>query len=391
MPSTYSTNLGIELPEDGELDGLWGDVVNLNMNILDRAINGSVSLTLSGTSSTLTTSDGVLSNGQYKLLVLGGSPSGTHTITISPNDAQKIYFVRNTTAQSVVFTQGSGGNVTIAAGDSGIIYSNGGGSGAAVVNLTDDFAMSSVKITGGSITGITDLAVADGGTGVSTLTGIVKGNGTSAFSAAIAGTDYLAPAAIGVTVQAWDANLDQIAALAPTDNNFIVGNGTAWVLETPAQALSSLGVTATAAELNVLSGITASTTELNYVDGVTSSIQTQLDNRVTANADDALTGGYTTTAADDGTISSGTYTPTPAGGNMKRIVNNGAFTLAAPSAAGDYTIVVQITNSASAGAITLSGFSRTTGNPFTTTNGHDFFVYITKCNGFTLANTVALQ
>lgn len=54
-------------------------------------------------------------------------------------------------------------------------------------------AANNVSISGGSITGITDLAVADGGTGVSSLTGIVKGNGTSAFSAAVAGTDYLAP------------------------------------------------------------------------------------------------------------------------------------------------------------------------------------------------------
>lgn len=151
------------------------------------------------------------------------------------------------------------------------------------------------------------------------------------------------------------------------------------------------GVTATAAELNILDGVTATTAELNYVDGVTSAIQTQLDNRVTANADDTLTGGYTTTADDDGTKSTGTYTPDPAGGNMKRIINGGAFTLAAPSAAGDYTLVIQITNNGTAGAITLSGFSKTTGNPFTTTNGHDFFVYVTKCNGFTLANVVALQ
>lgn len=155
MPSSYTNNLGIELPQDGELDGVWGDVVNDNMSILDRAINGTVSLSLSGTSSTLTTSDGILSDGQYKLLVLAGSPSGTHTITLAPNDAQKIYFVRNTTAQSVVFTQGSGGNVTVAAGDSAIIYADGGGSGAAIANLTDHFAMSSVKITGGSITGAT--------------------------------------------------------------------------------------------------------------------------------------------------------------------------------------------------------------------------------------------
>jgi hypothetical protein len=137
--------------------------------------------------------------------------------------------------------------------------------------------------------------------------------------------------------------------------------------------------------------VTSTAAELNYVDGVTSAIQTQLDNRVTSNADDALTGGYTTTADDDGTFSTGTYTPTPAGGNMKRIINGGAFTLAAPTASGDYTLVVQITNNASAGAITLSGFNRSIGNPFTTTNGHDFFVNITKLNGFTLANVVALQ
>lgn len=51
-----------------------------------------------------------------------------------------------------------------------------------------------------------DLSVANGGTGVSTLTGIVKGNGTGAFSAAIADTDYLAPGAIGATVQGYDVD-----------------------------------------------------------------------------------------------------------------------------------------------------------------------------------------
>lgn len=34
---------------------------------------------------------------------------------------------------------------------------------------------------------------------------------------------------IGTNIQAWDANLDQIAALSPTDHTHIVGNGTAWV------------------------------------------------------------------------------------------------------------------------------------------------------------------
>lgn len=48
-------------------------------------------------------------------------------------------------------------------------------------------------------------------------------------------------AVIGTNVQAWDVNLDQIAALAVTDGNFIVGNGTAWVVESGATARASMG------------------------------------------------------------------------------------------------------------------------------------------------------
>lgn len=44
-------------------------------------------------------------------------------------------------------------------------------------------------------------------------------------------------------------------------------------------ALGTLGITATAAELNKLDGVTATTAELNYVDGVTSNIQTQLNGK----------------------------------------------------------------------------------------------------------------
>ena len=153
MPSTYTTNGGLEKPGDGEQSGDWGDTVNINMDIIDVITNGQVTLSLSGTSSTLSTSNAVVSDGQNALLILGGTPSGTHTITIDPSDAEKIYLVYNTTAQSVVFTQGSGGNVTIATGDSAVIYANGGGASAAVANLTDHFAMSSVKVTGGAING----------------------------------------------------------------------------------------------------------------------------------------------------------------------------------------------------------------------------------------------
>ena len=49
MPSTYTTNGGIELPANGEQSATWGNTVNDNMNIIDRLTNGIGAITLSGT------------------------------------------------------------------------------------------------------------------------------------------------------------------------------------------------------------------------------------------------------------------------------------------------------------------------------------------------------
>jgi hypothetical protein len=66
--------------------------------------------------------------------------------------------------------------------------------------------------------------------------------------------------------------------------------------------LSDLGVTATAAQLNILSGATLSTTELNYVDGVTSAIQTQLDAKGTGTVSSLANLSITATAAELNTL-----------------------------------------------------------------------------------------
>ena len=90
MASTYNGS-GIEKIGTGEQSGTWGNTTNTNLDIVDRIVNGVGAITLSGTTHTLTTTDGTLSDGMFKVLVLGGSPSGTNTITISPNDGDHIY------------------------------------------------------------------------------------------------------------------------------------------------------------------------------------------------------------------------------------------------------------------------------------------------------------
>ena len=285
MASTYTANSGIELIASGEQSGTWGTTTNTNLSIVDRLANGVGVISLAGTTHTLTTSDGVLSDGQYAVLVFVGAPSGTNTVTISPNDGQHVYIVKNSSGESVILTQGSGGNVTVANGDTKVVYSDGTGAGAAVVDITADFAMSSVKITGGSITGITDLAIVDGGTGAS--------------DASTARTNL--GLAIGTNVQAYDAELTAIAALAVTDGNIIVGNGTTWVAESGATARTSLGlsigtdVQAYDAGLQSISGLTTSADQMIYTTALDTYATTGLTAAGRAILDDADASAQRTT------------------------------------------------------------------------------------------------
>ena len=175
MASTYTVNTGIELIANGEKSGTWGTTTNANLEIIDRLTNGVGAITLSGTTHTLTTTDGTLSEGQFKVLVFGGSPSGTNTVTISPNDQEKQYFILNSSGQSVVLTQGSGGNVTIANGKSAIVFADGGGAGAAVTDLTATFVPAGALLAANNLSD-----VANAGTSRTNL-GVAIGTDVLAF------------------------------------------------------------------------------------------------------------------------------------------------------------------------------------------------------------------
>jgi hypothetical protein len=225
MPSTYTTNSGIELPVNGEQSGNWGTTVNGNMNIIDRLTNGVGVISLSGTTHDLTTADGTPSDGHYNVLVLGGAPSGTNTITIGPNNGQHVYIVKNLSGQDAIFTQGSGSNVTIPNGTSKIIATDGAGSGAAVTDVTSVLQLSSIDNT-----------------------------------------------PIGITTRA----AGDFTYLNAQDGLSLGGT---FVTSTATELNVLYGITSTTAELNLLDGVTATTAELNYVSGVTSSIQTQMDTK----------------------------------------------------------------------------------------------------------------
>tara|TARA_B100001093_G_scaffold209196_1_gene200945 strand:- start:1683 stop:2633 length:951 start_codon:yes stop_codon:yes gene_type:complete len=189
MASTYTANSGIEKIGAGEQAGTWGNTTNNNLDILDRAISGVAAITLSSTSKTLTTSDGTLSEGGHKVLVFSGSPGGTCTVTISPNDQDKFYVVQNGTNQTLTFTQGSGANVSVVAGSKKLIFADGAGSGAAVTDVTDALDIASLRIGGTAVTSTAaELNILDGVTSTATELNLMDG-GTSAGTTAVAAGD----------------------------------------------------------------------------------------------------------------------------------------------------------------------------------------------------------
>ena len=135
-----------------------------------------------------------------------------------------------------------------------------------------------VTITGGSVTGITDITIADGGTGASDITTARENLGLQ----------------IGVDVQGYDADLTDLSDGTLTASKVqYLENVTS---DVQAQ-LDSKG-TGNVSTLSDL-GVTSDATEVNYTDGVTSNIQTQLDSKMDNNAELTTISGL---AHSDGNI-----------------------------------------------------------------------------------------
>ena len=155
----------------------------------------SSSLTSVGTIGTGTWQGTAIGTGYGGTGYAGGYASGELLIGTSGGGLSKATLTAGT---GVTITNASG-SITIAS--TGTTYTAGDGLDEAAGVLSVDLKANgglviestelAVDLGASSITGT--LAVADGGTGATTLTGLVKGNGTSAFSAAVDGTDYLSP------------------------------------------------------------------------------------------------------------------------------------------------------------------------------------------------------
>lgn len=126
MASTYSDRLRIELIGTGEQSGTWGDTTNTNLGtLIDEAIAGVASITMTDANYTLTTANGATDQSRQAAIVMSGTLTANRNV-ICPSK-QKTYFFKNATTGgfSLTIKTSAGTGVTVANGDIVAVYCDG--------------------------------------------------------------------------------------------------------------------------------------------------------------------------------------------------------------------------------------------------------------------------
>ena len=331
---------------DGATKG-YVDSVSQGLDVKDSVkVATTANITLSGTQ----TIDGVAVSADERVLVKDQSTASqnglylckastwerTTDLAAGANAAGMFTFVEQGTVNAdngFTCTSNSGSAVV---GTNNLVFAQFSGAGSVTagdgLDKSGNTLSLDLKSNGGLVIESTEVAV---DLGASSITGTlaIGDGGTGATSASAARTAL--GVAIGSDVQAFDAQLSDIAGLTPTDSNFIVGDGSNFVLESGATARASLGAqasatdltnlsscqsggsaalaaltsteiaildgaTVTTAELNILDGVTATASELNILDGVTSTAAELniLDGVTSTTAELNILDGVTSTTAE---------------------------------------------------------------------------------------------
>ena len=137
MASTFVNNLRLEEMATGEQSGNWGTKTNTNLELIGEALGfGTEGITTNADTHTTTVADASTDPGRAMFIKYTGTLDSACTITIAPNTLNRVHIIENGTSgsQNIIISQGSGANVTIAPGTAKVVYLDGAGSGAAVVD-----------------------------------------------------------------------------------------------------------------------------------------------------------------------------------------------------------------------------------------------------------------
>ena len=129
MASTFSTSQKFELIATGEKAGLWGSTTNTNLQLVEEAVGGYLSLDVASSDQTLTIANSASSNGRNMIIKFTGTLAGNRSVTV-PDSIEKMYLIEDGTSRStsdytLTFKTASGTGVTMPVASKMVVYSDG--------------------------------------------------------------------------------------------------------------------------------------------------------------------------------------------------------------------------------------------------------------------------
>ena len=152
----------------GEKAGLWGNITNTNLQILEQAASGYLSLAVGAADVNLVLTDGATSNGKNLYFKLIGTLTGNRVVTM-PDSSERVFVVEDATDRSashytLTVKTFSGTGVTLPVGSKALLYSDG-------TNVNSGLLTKGYKSTSTSYTAVAgDQIICDTSTGVLTIT-----------------------------------------------------------------------------------------------------------------------------------------------------------------------------------------------------------------------------
>ena len=187
--ATYVNNLRLKEITTGDEDGTWGTSTNTNLELITDGFSYGTKEIAADANETFTMPDATAdaTRSLYLKFTSAVSLTATREITLGPNTVSKTWIIENATTggQIITIKQGSGATVNVANGSKVMVVTDGAGAGAAVLNANP-------TEVGGTVTSV---AVSGGTTGLTTSGGPITGSGTIT----LAGTLAVANGGTGIT------------------------------------------------------------------------------------------------------------------------------------------------------------------------------------------------
>jgi hypothetical protein len=307
--ATYLNDLRLTELATGEGSGTWGTTTNLSLELIGEALGFATQQVFgSDADATTTIADGASdpARAMYFKITSAGSLTATRTCTIAPNTISRVMFIENATtgSQSIQISQGSGASVTILAGKTAVVYLDGAGAGAAVVDamagvdpgVTDTLAE---VLAAGNTSGANNLIIDNGqaittntinettaASGVTIDSVLLKDDGVNATNLEITNIKANDGTSAGSIADSTGVVTLASSVLTTADINGGTIDGTTLGATTPASVaattLSTTGIATSATPRLTINGTTGAATfsgDVDLTNGIVSVLQS------TANSD----------------------------------------------------------------------------------------------------------